>query len=309
MLALALATTLAARPLVVAYVPNWIDLAAFAGTIDYAKVTHLNVAFENPADDGALAFDPADAVLVAKAHANGVKVLVSLGGGGVAGDAKMSDRFSDLTAEAKRAGFARRLADYVAAHGFDGLDVDLEGEQITTSYGPFVALLGGELHRRHKLLTAALSMANGGDRVPADALKTFDFVNVMAYDATGPWNPNRPGPHAPMEFAKRSVEYWLKRGLPKSKTVLGLPFYGYGFGKDGKTSEWSYAKLLAAYPGAEKLDQVGETIYYNGVPTIRAKARYILDQGLAGAMIWSLDSDAPGERSLLSVLDAALRKP
>lgn len=36
---------------VVAYVPNWIDLAAFAETIDFSKITHLSIAFENPAND------------------------------------------------------------------------------------------------------------------------------------------------------------------------------------------------------------------------------------------------------------------
>src|SRR3954471_23895208 len=69
-------------PKVVAYVPNWIDLTAFAGTIDYASVTHLNVAFENPTNDaGDLSFNPNDKALVAKAHENHVKVLVSIGGG------------------------------------------------------------------------------------------------------------------------------------------------------------------------------------------------------------------------------------
>ena len=45
---LAMSATLFAEPRIVAYVPNWVDLDAFAGTIDYAKLTHLNVAFENP---------------------------------------------------------------------------------------------------------------------------------------------------------------------------------------------------------------------------------------------------------------------
>ena len=49
------ATTVSAQKKIVAYVPNWIDLAAFAENIDYNRVTHINVAFENPADDtGAL---------------------------------------------------------------------------------------------------------------------------------------------------------------------------------------------------------------------------------------------------------------
>lgn len=45
---LLLTSLLQAQPKVVAYVPNWIDVAAFSETIDYAKLTHINIAFENP---------------------------------------------------------------------------------------------------------------------------------------------------------------------------------------------------------------------------------------------------------------------
>jgi hypothetical protein len=46
------------HPLVVAYVPNWIDLGKFADSIPYDKVTHLNVAFENPENnDGDRSFN------------------------------------------------------------------------------------------------------------------------------------------------------------------------------------------------------------------------------------------------------------
>ena len=89
--------------------------------------------------------------------------------------------------------------------------------------------------------------------------------------------------------------------------MLGLPFYGHGFGAAAKSDDWTYAKIVAAYPGAENADQAGQTVYYNGLATIRAKARLIREKGLAGAMIWSVDQDASGEKSLLRALDAALR--
>ena len=42
--------------------------------------------------------------------------------------------------------------------------------------------------------------------------------------------------------------------------------------------------------------------HLNGLPTIKAKAQYVVDQGLGGIMIWSLDYDVPSERSLLSAI-------
>ena len=110
-----------------------------------------------------------------------------------------------------------------------------------------------------------------------------------------------------MEFAKDSVAYWLKRGLPKSKAVLGVPFYGYGFGEAFRKRDYPYSKVVADYPGAENLDKVGSTIWYNGIPTIKAKTKYVMDEGLAGVMIWSLDNDAKGEKSLLSAIDETLK--
>ena len=296
------------RPVVIGYAPNYNgDLAAFSETIDYARLTHVNIAFENPAnDDGDLSFDPQDATLVTKAHAAGVKVLVSIGGGGASGNTELMKRYFWLTSPTRRAGFVRKVADYVTAHDLDGLDVDLEGPSINGDYGAFVRDLGVALSAKGKLLTAALSKGYGGDQVPTEALKAFDYVSVMAYDATGPWAPNRPGPHSSLEFAKDAAQYWVKRGLPKSKLVLGVPFYGYGF-TGGKSDEWPYRRIVSTYPGAEGADVTGNTIYYNGAATIRAKGRYIVTQGFAGAMIWSLDSDATGDKALLAVLDSALR--
>lgn len=305
-----LALALAARPLLVAYVPNWIDLTTFAQGIDYAKVTHLNVAFENPIDDdGDLSFNPADDALVTKAHAAGVRVFVSLGGGGAAGDKEAIKRFFLLLSPTRRAGFVAKLVEFVTAHGFDGLDVDLEGPTINGDYGPFVRDLARGLRAKGKGLSAALSKGYGGDQVPKEALDAFDWVNVMAYDATGPWNPNQPGPHSSLGFAKDNVRYWLARGLPRSKTVLGVPFYGQGFGADLRQGGWPYREILAAHPGAEATDRAGSTVWYNGVPTVQAKAAYIRKERLAGAMVWSLDGDAPGEQSLLTTLDRALRRP
>ncbi|HSI73229.1 MAG TPA: glycosyl hydrolase family 18 protein [Fimbriimonas sp.] len=308
MIALAAALVMSGpAKLVVGYVPNWIDLAAFAKEIDYAKVTHLNVAFENPTDDaGTMSFDPDDEVLIKAAHAKGVKVLVSIGGGSAASDEKMQKRYFALTADDKRKAFVDKLTSYVGEHGFDGLDVDIEGPSIGKDYGPFIADLATALKAKGKLLTAALSQGYGGDQVPSESLKLFDFVNVMAYDATGPWNPDRHGQHSSMEHAKSTTTYWLGRGLAKDKAVLGVPFYGYGFGKAFRDDGYSYSEILALHPTAATQDQVGETIWHNSVPTIKAKAKWVADEGLAGVMIWSLDQDVKGDNSLLAALNAGL---
>lgn len=299
---------LPAEDRVVAYVPNWVDLKKFADTIDYPRLTHINLAFENPVNEsGELSFNSKEDRLIAKAHASSVKVLVSIGGGSASGDKALLSRYFDLLTEAKRAGFVARLTDFVLAHNFDGLDVDLEGPSINQDYGAFIAALGAALKAKGKLLTAALSKGYGGDKVPDSVFESFDFVNVMAYDGAGPWQPNAPGQHSSLQFAKDNITYWLGRGLPKAKAVLGVPFYGYGFGEAFRKRDYPYSEIVAGNPGAENTDEIGNTIWYNGLPTIRAKAQYVVDQGLGGIMIWSLDYDVPGDRSLLSAIAETLK--
>ena len=74
---LLVANIIEARPKVVAYAPNWVDLKTFSDAIDYPKLTHINIAFENPTnDDGDLSFNSKNDLLITKAHEQGVKVLV-----------------------------------------------------------------------------------------------------------------------------------------------------------------------------------------------------------------------------------------
>ncbi len=297
-----------AQPKLVAYVPNWIDLDTFSGTIDYAKLTHINVAFENPKNSaGNLSFNSKDASLIAKARANRVKVLVSIGGG--ASSKAMNDRYALLSSGPNSARFADKVAEYVSQHGFDGVDVDIEGPAINKDYGALIAGLARALKSKGKLLTAALSKGYGGTRVPSSVFGHLDFVNIMAYDAAGPWDPNSPGQHSSLEFAKSNVAYWLGRGLLRSKAVLGVPFYGYGFGAAFRRGGYSYSAILAVHPGAENTDQAGTTIWYNGIPTIKAKTKYVVDQGLGGVMIWSLNQDVKGKLSLLSAIHDTLASP
>ena len=67
----------------------------------------------------------------------------------------------------------------------------------------------------------------------------------MSYDRTGPWRPEKPGPHAAYEHAVEDLEYFgVVRKRPKDKMTLGLPFYGYGYGPEltSKAISMNYKK-------------------------------------------------------------------
>lgn len=294
-----------AQKKVIAYVPNWVDLNSFASTIQYSKLTHINIAFENPDANGYLSFNSGNNAIINTAHANNVKVFVSLGGGAISEGGAIRDNYFNLITPANRTAFVQKIYDYVVAHNFDGVDVDLEGPAINGDYGGFVIALANKLHANGKLITAALSEGYGGANVPSSTFAAYDWINIMAYDATGPWAPGNPGQHSPYSMAVNQFNYWTGRGLPASKAVIGVPFYGYGFGASANQGI-SYANIVAQYPGAENQDQVGNTIYYNGIPTIKQKTTFAI-QNAAGVMIWELSQDATGSKSLLTAIDQVVK--
>jgi len=99
------------------------------------------------------------------------------------------------------------------------------------------------------------------------------------------------------------ISDFKKRGVPKDQLCLGIPFYGYGFYKT--PGSFNYVDILARYPDAWQKDQVGDTIYYNGMTTIWKKTKLALTE-TSGIMIWELSNDVKGDKSLLKVISSTV---
>ena len=232
--------------------------------IDANKLTHINYAFAVPAKDGKLALlskkDEANmAALVSLKAANpSLKILISIGGWG--GCKYFSD--AALT-DAARKKFADSAVDLLVKNHLDGVDIDWEyPAQIGAGniYRPedkqnFTLFLkairdrldvqGKQDNRtgaNHYLLTAA----TGGDTAFVShtelgkAQVYLDYVNIMTYDLYH-GNDTVTGHHSPLYQSKLgdhsrnssadAVDGHIKAGVPADKIVLGLPFYGRGWGK------------------------------------------------------------------------------
>ncbi len=270
---------------VVGYLPAW---RGEADSAQLARLTHVNYAFLEPTATGGLLplENPAKLRrLVAAAHAAGVRVLVSVGGWHN-GDHRA---FDAIGADAGRTrAFAANLVRFVADYRLDGVDVDWEHPDTCTApgYAALMQQLATRLHGQGQLLTAAVAGGTwAGPGVPRSVFDCVDFLNIMAYDGAPP-------AHATYAAAAETLAYWKNRGLPASKAVLGVPFYG-------RPSEEGFAALLArgADPRADLFDGVG----YNGLATIRSKTSLALDQA-GGVMIWELTQDAAGANSLLAAI-------
>lgn len=286
--------------------------------LDSPYVTQVNIAFINPNEKGIIGAVPGLSSFVKRAHKSGVLVFASIGGG------HRHAYFDTLLNSKNRHQIYQQLTALISNYQLDGIDVDIENEDITENYAPFVIGLGKVVHRLDKQLSAALSYATR-NKISDKVLNTYDFINLMAYDKTGPWRPDSPGQHAPYDMCVTQLDYWQNdRSVPLDKEVLGLPFYGYGFGKDTAFG-LSYKQILERYlmpdngagvstqigTGADSVNHItlssGIDIYYNGPKLIIKKVR-LAQKRAAGIMIWHLMQDAEGDYSLLKAIHSAISR-
>ncbi len=267
------------------------------------KLTHVNLWFLNPDSLGTFNRDLSELKpFITKAHQHRVKVLFSIGGG------SKQPQYHYLLKDDRRAMLIDKLVSEVLKYNLDGVDVDLEGSNIDEYYEKFVIELGQSLRAKNKLITAAIAVYYK-DQLTDKALAAYDFVNVMSYDRTGPWRPEKPGPHSTYEHAVEDLTYFAEeRKIPAEKMTLGVPFYGYGYGPEltSKAISMNYGAIVKTFPGAESEDQWtmpdGKILYYNGMPTMKKKVKLAREKA-SGVMIWQVLGDAPGKKSLLRVIN------
>ena len=148
-------------------------------------------------------------------------------------------------------------------------------------------LLADKLHEKGKILSAAVADGvENGSGIPDETFQYVDFLNIMAYDGDGDDG------HSPYSLAESALDYWLGRGLPQAKTVLGVPFYA--------RPSWKTYKALLAKGADPNVDEFKDESY-NGMDTIAQKAKLAIERG-SGIVIWELSGDAPEPYSLVSVI-------
>lgn len=276
--------------------------------VPFKQMTHINLWFLNPDSLGNFTRDLSGmAPFVKAAHKKGVKVLFSIGGG------SKQPQYHKLLQDEDRPVLIQNLVAEVLKYDLDGVDIDLEGSNIDENYEKFVVELAAALKRHNKLITAAIAIYYK-DQLTDKALAQYDFMNVMSYDRTGPWRPEKPGPHALYEHAVEDLTYFNEeRNIPAEKLTLGVPFYGYGYGPDitSPAISMNFREIVTTFPGAELVDEWkmpdGKVLYYNGIPTMKQKVALAKEKA-SGIMIWQVLGDAEGNLSLLKTINEEGRR-
>jgi chitinase len=234
---------------VICYYPWWSSGVGYPPEdIPFDRITSLNWAFLEPKSDGTVVLgdsDPEDIKAVSNYSDERTDLLFSISGGWY------PEEYSEAASkEQARQRFAETAVDHVIEYGFDGIDLDWEYPDGSTSEDDpenFVKLvravreeLDSRVHPRAPL-TAAVSPAPSvaDDAYLDDLFEYLSWLHVMFYDYHGGWstytNFNAPlysGPDDPYGTdwnVASHTEYWLGRDVESDDVVMGIPFYGRVF--------------------------------------------------------------------------------
>ncbi|QOV39687.1 glycoside hydrolase family 18 protein [Streptomyces ferrugineus] len=274
----------------------------------------------------------------------GLKVLWSFGGW------TWSSGFGEAARDP--AAFAQSCYDLVEnsrwADVFDGIDIDWEypnacGATCDTSGREAFRNLMSAVRAKFgsgNLVTAAITAdATSGGKIDAadyaGAAQYVDWYNPMTYDFFGAWDATGPtAPHSALnsysgipkaDFHSSATIAKLKGlGIPSSKLLLGVGFYGRGWtgvtqsapggtatGAAAGTYEAGIEDYKVLRSKCPATGTVGGTAYakcgsdwwsYDTPATIATKMTYKNQQGLGGTFFWELSGDtANGE--LIKAID------
>lgn len=306
---------------VIAYVTSWSDVIP-----DPTHLTHINYAFGhvNETFDGVrIDNEPRLKQLVnLKKQKPSLKVILSIGGW-------ESGRFSEMAAgKSYREAFARDCQRVVEEFGLDGIDIDWEyptsnmaGISASPADKDNFTLLMKDIRKEignDKLLTLASSA--DAQYIDFRGIDPYiDFVNIMAYDMGNPPHHHSGlyrSEHTGRISVDEAVKAHINAGIVPEKLVMGIPFYGRG---NEKIKDFNDYKQIITLNGFQKnWDDTAKAPYltdenneyvcgYDDIVSIDIKCKYILENGLLGAMYWDYNGD-DDERTLSKAVYNGLNK-
>lgn len=310
------------KPVVAVY-PSWNHSDSTMQALPWDRFTHIAVFGIYPNPDGSIVSEGADrfmATLVELAQSKDKITMASIGGAGEA-----SKAFLKIAKDQNlRTKFAQNVGLYVRKNRLDGVDIDWEywtfqNEQGKGGNDPvesknLVKLLveiRAALPKGKLLTTDIIAGSWLGEQYLPEIEEHVDYVNLMAFDFTGAWAESPVSHHSKYSTFKRAIEYSINRGFSKEKLIVGLPAYGKEFvdGENKEVNNISYNKIVDLLEGDYSKIKKGRSgdIYFETRENIKKKAKYLQENGLAGASFFEVTLDHQNQDlSLLKIASKAL---
>ncbi len=346
---------------VIAYVGGFRGLVS-ADSIAVEKLTHINYAFVDIRDGKAWLHNEQNdttnfrRLTAARSRNPALRILISIGGW------SWSKHFSDaVLTDSSRAVFAASATAIVAQNGLDGIDIDweypgMQGDSNTYRAEDkenytllFKALresldsLGRITGKGYQVTTAVgASEAYILHTAMDSAQRWLDYINVMSYDfregedslsghhtnlLTSPADPSH-------QSADEAIKAFKAAGVPPSKLVMGIAFYGHGWVMKNDDNQGLYRAAAGAFhlhggytfikdsligqngfhrhwdrkAMAPWLFQPAGKIFisYDDERSVKAKCTYTAKNRLGGVMFWEYFEDRKGY--LLAAIDETLNR-
>ncbi|KAL4713729.1 hypothetical protein ACJJTC_004260 [Scirpophaga incertulas] len=274
-----------------------------------------------------------------------LKTIIAVGGWG-----EGSKKYSVMAAnKTLRANFINSALKIILDYDMCGMELDWEypnsrdtvyGKEDVENFTQLLKEFRETFDKYGLILTAAVAAVEEAASQFYDIKgisQYLDYINIMSYDLHGPWDTvtgynaalhkgegEEDIPKETLFTVDVAIDYWIKSGAPRSKILLGVPFYGHSFkledannhnvksnatgpGIEGpytlspgsvgynefcimlETEDWNVkyddkAKVPYAYRGSD-------WVSYDDPQSIRIKAQYARNRNLGGVMLWSIDTD------------------
>ncbi len=212
-----------------------------ASEVDFSAVTHVIHFAVVPNSDGTLDSEINGVIpdhsddLVARAHAVGTKVLITVGGAGSAPGFRGACSAENLPS------FIRNIVTLMSSRGYDGVDLDWEPLE-TSDTACFTNLANGlraaldDISPRPSLTAAVATQPE----LLAGLQQQFDQIHLMTYDLAGPWpgwvtwfnapikdgGYRFPSTNELVPSAEGMLDTFLTAGVDARKLAIGIDFYG-----------------------------------------------------------------------------------
>lgn len=352
------------QKVVIAYIAGWNEIKA--ENIAAEKLTHINYAFcnvydglaqEGSNDSNRVEYEKRDSINYLELHKlkarnEDLKIIGSIGGWTWSGG--FHEAVLTVTSRVK---FTRSVVDYMIKYNLDGVDFDWEYPSLEGNHNPFgpedkpnfVAMLKKVRQALDSIESKSgkhyiTSIASGGFDGYVDAndlgnaAKYLDYVNIMTYDFHGGWDSttahhtNLFSSDSTQASADRAIKKHVSAGIPLSKLVMGIAFYGRNW--KGVANENNGLHQLASGGGAghsfKSLDTlIGKLGYerywdstaqapylwnadssifvsYEDQESIKAKCDYVNKNDMLGVMFWEYSEDV--DEKLLDAIDEGILK-
>ncbi|HTE01092.1 MAG TPA: glycoside hydrolase family 18 protein [Mucilaginibacter sp.] len=344
------------RPVVIGYVGGYRGLITV--NVSPNKLSVINYAFVDIKDNRAwLHREATDTVNfrrlneLKKQNPN-LKVVISIGGW------TWSGKFSDaVLTDTARMAFAASAVDIVRRYDLDGVDIDweypgrpgLQGNVYRPEDKQNFTLMFRDLRhaldsvkqqtgKNYLLTTAVGGFASFLDNTEmGKAQQYLDYINLMTYDfsdtvATHHTNLYNTNLYHTQKYADNAVNAFIAAGVPASKLVMGLAFYGRVYNLDSLAKRGIGEKILTRDRGRgytvikdslvnkngfeHYRDRKAKAPYlynaskrqfitYDDEWSVKKKCKYVLSKKMAGVMFWEYSSDP--KEYLLDEVNAVLK--